>query len=65
MDVIWVIVNRLTKLVHFISIRATYSVSMLTRLYREQIDRLHGVRIEIVSDKDPIFNSTFRKSIQQ
>ncbi|GJR82167.1 putative reverse transcriptase domain-containing protein [Tanacetum coccineum] len=36
-DSIWVIVDRLTKLAHFIPTRATYSMETLTRLYIKEI----------------------------
>lgn len=39
MNVVWVIVDRLTKLVHFILINMTYPVSTLARLYKGQIVR--------------------------
>ncbi|GJU42347.1 putative reverse transcriptase domain-containing protein [Tanacetum coccineum] len=36
-DTIWVIVDRLTKLAHFIPTRVTYSMETLTRLYIKEI----------------------------
>ncbi|XP_043717545.1 uncharacterized protein LOC122665461 [Telopea speciosissima] len=38
-DAIWIIVDRLTKTAHFITIKVTYSVDRLTRLY---IDNVYG-----------------------
>ena len=56
-DAIWVIVDRLTKSAHFRPIRTTDSVDKLSRKYIEEIVRLHGVPVSIVSDHDPRFVS--------
>ncbi|EOX94028.1 Uncharacterized protein TCM_003100 [Theobroma cacao] len=58
-DAIWVIVDRLTKSAHFLAIHSTYSIEKLARLYIDEIVRLHGVPISIVSDRDPRFTSRF------
>ncbi|GJU20339.1 reverse transcriptase domain-containing protein [Tanacetum coccineum] len=47
-DAIWVIVNCLTKSVHFIPIRETYSMDKLTKLYIKEIVSRHGVPISII-----------------
>ncbi|KAA3466740.1 DNA/RNA polymerases superfamily protein [Gossypium australe] len=53
-DVIWVVVDRLTKSAHFILVRSDYSLDKLAELYISEIVRLHGVPLPIMSDKDPI-----------
>ena len=58
-DAIWVIVDRLTKLAHFLPIRISYSLDRLARLYVNEIMRKHGVLVPIVSDRDPRFTSRF------
>ncbi|GKB25494.1 putative reverse transcriptase domain-containing protein [Tanacetum coccineum] len=63
-DVIWVIVDRLTKLAHFIPIRATDSMETLTRLYIKEIVSRHGVPISIISDHDSHFTSRFWQLLQ-
>jgi hypothetical protein len=50
-DVIWVIVDRLTKVAHFIPVREDYRVSKLVELYIEHILRLHRVPCSVVSDR--------------
>jgi hypothetical protein len=50
-DSIWVIVDRLTKVAHFISVKTTYSGAKLTELYMSQIICLHRVPKKIVSDR--------------
>jgi hypothetical protein len=58
-DSIWVIVDRLTKVAHFISVKTTYSGAKLTELYMSRIVRLHGVPKKIVSDRGSQFTSKF------
>jgi hypothetical protein len=49
-DSIWVIVDRLTKVAHFIPVKTTYKSAWLAELYMAQIVCLHGVPKKIVSD---------------
>jgi hypothetical protein len=49
-DSIWVIVERLTKVAHFIPV-TTYSGARLAELYKARIVCLHGVPKKIVSDR--------------
>ena len=58
------IVDRLTKSAHFIPVRIDYSVDRLAELYVDEIVRLHGVPLSIVSDRDPHFTSRFWKELQ-
>ncbi|KAA3473412.1 DNA/RNA polymerases superfamily protein [Gossypium australe] len=64
-DVIWVIVDRLTKSAHFIPVRTDYSLDRLVELYIADIVRLHRVPLSIVSDRDPRFTSRFWKKLQE
>ena len=50
-DSIWVIVDRLTKVAHFIPVKTTYGVEKLAELYMDNILKLHGAPISIVSDR--------------
>ena len=63
-DYVWVIVDRLTKLAHFILVKIDYSMDQLAELYVDEIVRLHGVPLSIVSDRDPRFTSRFWKELQ-
>lgn len=49
-DSIWVIVDHLTKMSHFIPVSTTYGGDKLASLYIERIVSLHGVPKEIISD---------------
>ena len=63
LNAIWVIVDRLTKSAHFLPVKTTYSLDQLAQLYINEIVRLHGVPVSIVSDRDPRFTSMFWKSL--
>ena len=58
-DSVWVIVDRLTTSAHFLPVRLDYSMDRLAELYVNEIVRLHGIPISIVSDRDPRFTSRF------
>jgi transposase InsO family protein len=62
-EVIWVVVDRLSKVAHFIPIRTTNSASDLAPIYVREIVRLHGVPKTIVSDRDAKFVSKFWESL--
>ena len=52
-DSIWVIIDKLTKLAHFIPVRIEYSMDRLAVLYVDEIVILHGVPLSTVSNRDP------------
>jgi hypothetical protein len=62
--IIWVIVERLTK-VHFIPVKTTYKVSQLAKLCMARIVSLHGVPKKIILDKESQFTSRFWKSFHE
>lgn len=62
-DAIWVVVDRLTKLAHFIPIKIIFSLQKLAEIYISIIVKLHGIPSSIVSDKDPRFTSRFWGSL--
>lgn len=64
MDSIWVIVDRLTKSAHFLPVKTIYNADKLAILYIDEIVRLHGVPMSIVSDRDSKFTSRFWQSLQ-
>ena len=63
-DAVWVIVDRLTKSAHFLPIKWGITLEQLARKYIDEIVRLHGVPLSIVSDRDPRFTSRFWESLQ-
>ena len=56
---IWVVVDRLTKVAHFIPVNITYSGARLAELYISRIVCLHGVPKKIISDRGSQFTSRF------
>ena len=58
-DVIWVVVDRLMKLAHFILIKKTFPMHRLAELYIGEIVRLPDLPICMLSDCDPRFTSRF------
>jgi hypothetical protein len=58
-DSIWVVVDRLTKSVHFIAVKTSYGSAVLAEMYMSRIICLHGVPKKIVSDRGTQFTSHF------
>jgi hypothetical protein len=58
-DYLWVIICRLTSMVHLIPVNVTIKAVDLAYLYLGQVVRLHGMPLSIVSDRDPKFTSKF------
>ena len=63
-DSVWVIIDRLTKSAHFVPVRIDYFMDRLAELYVDEIMRLHGVSLSIMSNKEPRFTSRFWKGLQ-
>ncbi|GJU15539.1 putative reverse transcriptase domain-containing protein [Tanacetum coccineum] len=64
-DLIWVIVDRLTKSAHFLPIKKMDSMEKLTQLYLKEVVCRHGVPISIISDRDSHFTSRFWRLLQK
>jgi hypothetical protein len=62
---IWVIIDRLTKVAHFILVKTTFGGATLARIYLKEIVRLHGIPRTIVSDRGTQFTSKFWMSLQK
>jgi hypothetical protein len=58
-NLIWVIVDRLTKSAHFIPVSITYRVQQYVELYLSHIGRYHGIPKTIISDRGSIFVARF------
>ncbi|GJT51998.1 reverse transcriptase domain-containing protein [Tanacetum coccineum] len=67
-DAIWVVVDILTKLAHFLAIREDYSTEKLARLFTNEIVARHGVSVSIILNRDARFTSrlwqTFQKALE-
>jgi transposase InsO family protein len=64
-DSIWVIMDRLTKLAHFIPVKTTNSRPQLTELYMSRIVCLHRVPKKIVSDRRTQFTLKFWERLHE
>ncbi|KAH0735409.1 hypothetical protein KY285_011116 [Solanum tuberosum] len=62
---IWVIVDTVTKSAHFLVVNTTDSAEDYAKLYINEIVRLHGVPLSIISDRGPQFTSHYWKSFQK
>jgi hypothetical protein len=62
---IWVIVDRLTKLAHFIPISTTYRVRQYAILYISHIIRYHDIPKTIISDRGSIFVARFWEQLHE
>jgi hypothetical protein len=64
-DLVWVIVDRLTKVAHIVPVKTRYTTEKHAELYVEHILRLHGTPRSIVSDRGPQFVSKFWQSFHK
>jgi hypothetical protein len=58
-DSIWVIMDRLTKVAHFIPVKTTYSGPQLIELYMSRIYCMHGEPKKILSNRGTQFTLRF------
>ena len=64
-DAIFVVIDRFSKVAHFLPVKETITASQLADLYVSRIVSLHGVPLEINSDRGSLFTSRFWESFQQ
>jgi hypothetical protein len=58
-NLIWVIVDRLTKSAHFIPVNTNYNVQKYAEIYVARVLCLHGVPKTIISDRGSQFIARF------
>jgi hypothetical protein len=58
-DSIWLIIDQLTKIAHFLPVKTYYPVITYAQMYIARILSLHGVPKTILSDRGPQFVSKF------
>jgi hypothetical protein len=62
-DAIMVVVEKLTKGAHFISMKVAHNKTDVVDIYMMEVARFHGISKKIVSDKDLKFTSKFWKGL--
>jgi len=62
-SVVLTVVDRFSKYAHFIALGHPYTATSVARAFFDQIVRLHGISCSIVSDRDPLFTSSFWKEL--
>jgi transposase InsO family protein len=63
--VILFVVDRFSKYCHFIPLAHPYTTETVAQAFFTDIVRLHGVPQSIVSDRDPVFTSTFWQELMR
>ena len=56
---IFVVVDRLTKTTHFMPLKTRFTAKIVANVFLDYIVKLHGFPQGIVSNRDPIFLSSF------
>ena len=64
-DTILVVVDWLTKIVHFIPTTEKMTAEGLAKLFRDNIWKLHGLSKSIISDRGPQFMAGLMKELNQ
>ncbi|KAK1415183.1 hypothetical protein QVD17_30955 [Tagetes erecta] len=64
-DMIWVVVDRLTKSARFLAVKENDNTEALAKVYLKEVVSRHGVPLSIISDRDPKFTSAIWRSLQK
>ena len=64
-DMILVVIDRLTKIAHFIPIQSTVTSKEIADLFLQNIFRQYSLPLTIISDRDPRFIAKFQTALQE
>eukprot|EP00253_Pinus_taeda_P016848 PITA_16848 len=62
-DSIMVVVDKLSKVEHFIPVQSTYKAVQIAHIFMQHVFKLHGIPKTIISDRDVKFTSAFWKTL--
>jgi hypothetical protein len=62
-DSIMVVVEKLTKVTHFVPVKTTHTVANIAEIFMKEIARLHGIPRTIVSNRDTKFTSNLWRGL--
>ena len=63
LDFIMVVVDRVSKMAHFVPTQDTATAQEVGRLYFDKVVKHHGMQKSIISDRDPKFPSRFWRAL--
>lgn len=58
-DVIFVVVDRMSKYAHFMTLTHTYTALVVAQTYLDYVFKLHGMPNSIVNNKDAVYMTLF------
>jgi hypothetical protein len=64
-DAVMMVIDRLTKMAHFIPTTTTVTAVKAAELYIANVVRLHGLPGRLVSDRDPRFTGNFWQAVHE
>ena len=64
-DTILIIIDRLTKMSHFISFKKDLDAGQFTSLFMQHIVRLHEIAQDIITDRGSLFTAGLWKQITE
>ena len=62
-DSIFVVVDKMSKVAHFIPVKSTHKAIHIADIFLNEIFRLHRIPKEIISDQDTKFTENFWRSL--
>lgn len=60
---IMVVVDKLSKFAHFVPLHHPYTAPKVAQAFLDNVFRLHGLPTHIISDRDPVFTSSFWREL--
>jgi transposase InsO family protein len=64
-DCLLVVVDKFSKYSHFLPLKHPYTAASVAQAYLDGVFKLHGMPVELVSDRDPVFTSNFWKELMR